>query len=230
MGSPSRFKNGLTNVAIGDPLDQYGLPDPSQWHTYFSDFDSYTAGDWVVTETDAGATQALTAGNGGWLLVTNTAADNDLVSLQKTPAAFTLDATKKALFKCRFKVSDATQSDLAIGLQIVDTTPLAVTDGIWFRKDDGDALLDFIVQKDDTTGKSESLAVGTVVSDTFITVAWSYNGNGVVSAFVDNNKVVEISTASYFPDSILTITMAVQNGEAVAKTMTVDSVFAAIER
>jgi thiazole synthase ThiGH ThiG subunit len=77
----------------------------------------------VVTETQAGATQALTAGDGGLLLLTNTAADDDLVALQKTPAAFTLTAGKRAFFACKFKVSDAAQSDVAIGMQVIDTTP-----------------------------------------------------------------------------------------------------------
>ena len=66
--------------------------------------------------------------------------------MQKTPAAFSFTPGKKAFFKCRFKVSDATQSDVVIGLQVIDTTPLDVTDGIYFLKPDDAATVNFVVR------------------------------------------------------------------------------------
>jgi len=42
--------------------------------------------------------------------------------------------------------------------------------------------------------------------------------------------VGSLSIASYFPDTTLTVSFALQNGEAVAKTMTVDYVYVAQER
>ena len=115
----TRFPGGVTNVGQDAIFADLLQTDPTEYHLYFEDFDTYTAGDWVVTETDASATQALTAGDGGLLLLTNTAADNDLIALQKTPASFTFTAGKASFFSCRFKVSDATQSDVAIGMQVM---------------------------------------------------------------------------------------------------------------
>lgn len=227
----TRLPNGLTNVGTSDLFASMSQPDPTKFHEYWNDFDTYTAGDWVVTETQAGATQALTAGDGGWLLLTNSAADDDIVALQKTPAAFTLTAGKKAFFKTRFKVSDATQSDVVFGLQVVDTTPLDVTDGIYFLKADGAATVNFICRKNATTGSTSASSVATLVADTFITLAFYYDGIDKVYYAVDGAVGGSLDGSStYLPDTITTVSFAVQNGEAVAKTMTVDYVYAAIER
>ena len=99
---------------------------------YHNDFDTYHADEWTITTTEAGsgnASEALTSGPGGWLLVTNDDADNDLDFLQLKGEAFKYVATKNMFFKARFKVSDATQSDFVMGLGITRTTPLDTTDG-----------------------------------------------------------------------------------------------------
>jgi len=94
----TRFPNGVTNVGEQSLFAELGQPAATIFHTYFEDFDYYTAGDWTVTETDAGATQALTDGDGGLLLITNTAADNDLVSLQKKGESFRFASGKSSVF------------------------------------------------------------------------------------------------------------------------------------
>lgn len=227
----TRFPYGVTNNGQDTIFADMVQGDPTKFHQYWNDFDTYTAGDWVVTETDAGATEALTAGDGGLLLITNTAADNDLVALQKTPAAFSFTSGKKAFFKARLKVSDATQSDLVVGLQVVDVTPLDVTDGIYFLKADGAATLDVICRKDASTGSTSASAVASMANDTFVELAWYYDGSSKVYYAVDGSVLGSLdASSSYLPDAVCTVSLAIQNGEAVAKTMTVDYVFAAIER
>lgn len=229
--SNTRFPYGLTNVGETDLFADMVQPDATLFHEYFNDFDTYTAGDWTVTETDSGATQALTAGDGGLLLITNTAADNDLVALQKNPAAFTFTAGKKTFFRCRFKVSDATQSDLIFGLQVVDTTPLDVTDGIYFLKADGAATVDFICRKNASTGSTSASAVATMANDTFIELGFYYDGQSSVAYEVNGSVLGSLDASStYLPDTTCTVSFALQNGEAVAKTMTVDYVYVAKER
>lgn len=229
--SNTRFPYGLTNVGETDLFADMVQPDPTLFHEYFNDFDTYVAGDWTVTETDAGATQALTAGDGGLLLITNTAADNDLVALQKNPAAFSFTAGKKLFFRCRFKVSDATQSDVVFGLQVVDTTPLDVTDGVYFLKADGAATVDVICRKNASTGSTSATAVATLANDTFIELGFYYDGAGKVAYEVNGAVVGSLDASSdYLPDTTCTVSFALQNGEAVAKTMTVDYVYVAKER
>ena len=224
----TRFPVGLTNVSESSSLADLGMPSPTKFHSYMEDFDYYVAGDWTVTETDSGATQALTDGDGGLLLVTNTAADNDLVGIQKKGESFRFASGKKLFFEARFKVSDATQSDLAIGLQITDTTPLDITDGGFFIKADGSTSVSFSVEKNNTA--TTTTAVATMADDTFITLGFNYDGGSVMEYCV-NGVVAGTSVTTNLPDDEdLAISFALQNGEAVAKTMTVDYIFVAKER
>ena len=237
MGSPTRFKNGVTNVSAIDPFNQYGLPSPLLWHTYFNDFDTYTAAEWTVTDVGAGNTQALADGNGGLLLITNDANDNDRSESQKVGESFLLTAGKKALFKAKFQVSDATQSDFVIGLCVTDTTLMGavdgagVTDGIFFSKDDGDALLDVQCQNNATTGQTRAAGIHTMVDATDVTVSLAYDGIDRLVYYVDDVELGALDASStYLPDTELTVTFALMNGAAAAKTMTLDYIFAAQER
>ena len=224
----TRFPNGITNVGEQSLFAELGQPAATIFHTYFEDFDYYTAGDWTVTETDAGATQALTDGDGGLLLITNTAADNDLVSLQKKGESFRFESGKALFFEARFKVSDATQSDVVIGLQITDTTPLDVSDGVFFIKADGAATVNFLVEKNNTATTASSIA--TMANDTYIRLGFYYDGSSAVQYFVNGTYTGSSVTTNLPDDEDMTITIAIQNGEAVAKTMTVDYVYVAKER
>lgn len=234
--APTRFTNGVTNNTKENILGQLIDTDPTRLHTYFNDFDTYVAGDWTITTTEGGsgdATEALTDADGGVLLITNDDADNDNDFFNKVGESFLMEAGKKAYFKARLKVSDATQSDFVMGLQITDTSPLAVTDGIYFQKDDGDANLDFHVTKDSTS--TSASAITTVSDDTYITVAFFYNGVDEVvyaaSTSSTNPTILgKLATTNLPDDEELTISFGIQNGEAAAKTMSVDYIYAAKER
>jgi hypothetical protein len=76
----THFTSGVTNVVTGGTGEKLKQPDPIKYHVYHEDFDKYTTSDWVITTTEAGggdATEALGDGDGGLLVVTNDAADND---------------------------------------------------------------------------------------------------------------------------------------------------------
>jgi hypothetical protein len=230
---PTRFPKGINNVERDAPLGMFGMPVPYSWHQWFTDFNTYTAADWVVSETDAGATEALTAGDGGLLLITNTAADNDLVSIQGSVANFLMEAGKKAFFSVRFKASEATQIDWICGLYNVQASPIGTppTDGIYFRKDDGDTNIDISVRKDATTGANNQNAVGTFAADTFIQLDWYYDGVALAAFFIDGNLVYQLDASStYLPDATLALSFCIQNGDANARNATIDWVFAAKER
>lgn len=229
--SNTRFPYGVTNVGETNLFGDMVQPDPTLFHEYFNDFDTYAAGDWTVTETQAGATQALTAGDGGLLLLTNSAADDDLNALQKNPAAWTFTAGKKTFFRCRFKVSDATQSDVVIGLQVVDATPLDVSDGIYFLKADGSTDVSVICRKNATTGSTSASAITTLADDTFVELGFYYDGESKVYYEVNGSVTGSLDgSSSYLPDTTCTVSFAIQNGEAAAKTMTVDYIYVAKER
>ena len=166
---------------------------------------------------------------GGALLLTNDDADNDLDFLQLKGESFKLSSSKRAYFSARFKVSDATQSDFVMGLQITDTTPLATTDGVFFIKDDGDTNLDFIVEKDSTS--TDTTAIHTMADDTFVTVAWFIDPDASkVFYSVNNAEPVSVVNTNLPDDEELTVSFGIQNGAAAAKTMTIDYVNVMIER
>ena len=231
MGTPTRFTNGIGTATVTSTNGDYGMPDPTKWITYFNDFNEYVAGDWTITTTEDGsgaATEAVTDVQGGGLLVTNDDADNDADFFNLKGESFKFVAGKKTFFKARFKVSDATQSDFVMGLQITDTTPLAVSDGVFWLKDDGDTNLDFHVEKDssDTTAS----AVATVSDDTFLIVGFYYDGKSAIKYYVDDVHKGTSVTTNLPDDEELTVSFGIQNGAAAAKTMTVDYIFVSQER
>lgn len=228
---PTRFPGGISTATRNSALFDFCCPDPTKAHVYFNDFDTYVAGDWTVTLIGAGGTAALADADGGVLAITTDALDDDQVTLQKVGESFLLESGKEAWFKARFKVADATQSDFQIGLVVTDTTPLDATDGIYFQKDDGDALLDVICRKNATTGSTSATGIHTVVNDTYLTVGWHYDGISELKYFVnDVHKGTLSATSAYLPDTELTVSMSFKNGEAGAIAMSVDYIFAAKAR
>ena len=207
-------------------------PSDQTFYGYFNDFMTYASGDWTITTTEAGsgnASEALTSQAGGALLITNDDADNDLDFLQLKGESFKLSTSKRAYFSARFKVSDATQSDFVMGLQITDTTPLATTDGVFFIKDDGDTNLDFIVEKDSTS--TDTTAIHTMEDDTFVVATWFIDTDASkVFYSVNNAEPVAVANTNLPDDEELTVSFGIQNGAAAAKTMTIDYVTVIIER
>jgi len=227
----TRFPSGLTNVAENDIFSFLPEPDPTKLHTFFDDFNSFVAADWIATETGGGAaTQALVAGNGGLLALVNTAGNNDLNSIQKTPALIAFTAAKASYFKARVKVDDATNAAFVVGVQIVDTTPLDVTDGIYFLKPAASTTVSIVARKD-ASPNTLTATVGTVANDTFADLAWAYDGNGKL-LFAFNGVIVgALTVTDVLPDATnCTITVAVSNGTAAARTLTADFVMFKQER
>ena len=207
-------------------------PSSSLFYQYSNDFMTYNSDDFTITTTEAGtgsATEALTSGAGGQLLLTNAAGDNDLDFLQLKGESFSLSSSKRAFFEARFKVSDATESDVVMGLQITDTTPLAVSDGVYFMKDDGDTNLDFHIEKDGTD--TTTAAVTTLADDTFVNVGFFIDPNtSQISYFVGSATPVGVVNTNLPDDEELTVSFGIQNGAAAAKTMTIDYINVICER
>lgn len=233
MANPTRFPNGLSTRVPPDPLGNFGMPDPTRYHTWFNDFDSYTAGDWTVTSVGAGGTRAIGNLDGGILVVTNTALAPDSTYLQwaggsgATKETFKFVAGKKLWFKSRFKLSDALESVFFMGLAITDTTPLDATDGVYMIKADGAAALSTSITKASTT---TSMATGTLVTDTYAEAGFYYDGKQTFSSFFNGNEIASAAYTNMPTTEELSLTFGVGNGEAVAKVLSVDYMFVAKER
>ena len=230
MSSPMRYTTGVTNVHSGQTLGQFFAPDPTKMHVYFNDFNDYTAAEWTVTETSGGATEALADGDDGILLLTNTGADNDLLAMNLVPEGFVMEAGKKAWFKAKWQMSEATSMDAVIGLIVIDSAPIAgaPSDGVYFRKDDGDTNWDFAIQAS-SVAISAAAGIATSVASTDITLGWYFDGIDTFEYFVNDTLAGSAETTG-FPTTELSVLFAIQAGSANARTASLDYVFAAKER
>ena len=228
----THFTSGVTNVSSDGSLGKLKAPAPHKYHSYFNDFDTYLASDWTITTTEDGtgsATEALADGDGGILLVTNAAGDNDHDFFQLVKEGFKYESGKQLAFHIRFKSNDATQSDIVAGLQLTDTSPLDVTDGIFFLKSDGAATISFIVEKDST--QSTLTLPNSLVDDTFMSLGFVYDPKDQKFHVYQDNVLAGTVVSTNAPDDEeLTLSFGIQNGAAAAKTLSVDYVGAYKER
>lgn len=235
----TRLPNGINNVDVAAIFNSLKTPDPSIYHEYFEDFDYYTAGNWTVTETQAGANQVLVNGDGGLMALQNSAANNDVNQIQKVGESFLMEnfvagvtPGKKFFMRARFSVDDATNAALAIGLQVTnaDGTLAAVTDGIYWSKAAASTQLVMNVRKNAAAG-ANTANVGVLANATFYTVDCFFDGidrlwygfNGAIIGSMD-------ASTAFMPDTTISPIMVVKNGTAAARTMTIDYLLAMRER
>ena len=235
MSSPQRFLNGMVNRAASDPMGQLLFPDPTIAHIFFDDFNRYAAADWVITTVETGAaTEVIQDEDGGVLKLTNGTADNDSDMLQLSGDGgttameiFALEVGKKAWFKTRCKINDKTESEFIIGIINADTTPLDASDGIFFIKADDIATLDFKAVKASVASVASSIK--TMVDDTYVELAFYYDGKDTISYYVDGNLEGTLA-ADTLPTTELTVTFGVKNGTGAAKEFSIDYIFVAKQR
>lgn len=243
--TPTRFPvGGLTTAAQTDPLGLFGLPDPTKWIYYFNDMangwdvlPNATDQNYIVTKTGAGTVAGANA-LGGAVLLTNAAANNDAIFIQKKPEAFAWSADKRMFFETRFQCSDASLTQLVFGLQITDITPLAVSDGLFFIKASASTAFGFAAFK--ASAGVTTAGVATLATATNIRLGFAYNGRPIqidgttyyqFQIFVNGVQTSVVNAlAANVPTVTLCPSIGIQNGEAVAKTLTVDYIFAAVER
>jgi hypothetical protein len=234
----TRFPGGVNNESVASIFNSLQQYSPTRYHWYMEDFDYYTAANWTVTVVGSG-TAALVSGDGGILALTNSAALNDLTQIQKVGPSFLMTpgsssgAGKKLFLRSQFSVDDATNSALAIGLQVTNTdgTLTTVTDGVYFTKPAASTSLSFNARFNATTG-AQTGVVGTLANATIVKVDAFYDGidrfyygiNGTIIGYLT------VNTTSGIPDVAIQPIAVVKNGTAVARTLSLDYLFAAQER
>lgn len=244
----------LSNYGAPDPTKYITFFEDFASHNSFplatSGLAAAATNTWTVTVTEAGtsdASAAMADVNGGAVTITTDNADNDLVFAQRKGESYLMAAGKKSFFKAKFSVTDANANAASIlntewyfGLMVTDTDPLSatggdgVTDGIFFMSEDGTQDIKFYVQKNTTTGQKATTLTDTLTVATSTEFAFAFDGARYVEIFVNGVKktTVDLSAtlSAYLPDTELTVSFGVKNGEAVSKVMTVDYIFAAQER
>lgn len=233
----THFSSGVTNVSANDQMAALRTMDPSQYYDQNFDFFDYVAGQWVVTETDAGSTEAIVDGAGGLLAITNASAGaTDAAQLQwagnSGAAKLTTywDSTKDLVMKARFKTSNATNTALLIGAATVDTSVVASlpTDGLYFYKAGASTSLLASTRK---SGTSSSITLGTMANDTFVEAALVYTANnGQWNGWFNNVNVGRITTTTNSPTNGLCVSIGLLNASAVAHVLTVDYLNIMVQR
>lgn len=206
----------------------------TDYYEYFNDFlntASYAAADWTITTTEGGsgdATEAISvgAGPGGVLVITNDDAATDVDYLQNKLEVWQFQTGKVLEFECRFKVSDATNTGVVLGLQITDTTPLAVSDGVFFRKSEDDLYPDLVVCRNAT--ETVVALPDPLANDTWVKLGFYYDGGDTVQAYVNDVRVAAVSSAGLPITSpldlaeLLAISIGLQNSSAAAHVLSID--------
>lgn len=206
--------------------------DTNAFATYFNDFFAYNAADWTLTTVEAGggsAAEALVAGPGGILQVTNDNFDNDADWFQQPNEAFKFVSGKALQFTIRFKLSRV-DGDFMAGLHITNTTPAAgVTDGIYFRKLAAEAGLSLVVEKN--SAESAVVCVETLAADTWYIAEFYYDGSDdKVKAYINRTGAGSVPLDNAPDDEDLALSFGFQNGSANAGVLSVDFIGAQQQR
>jgi hypothetical protein len=222
LGARAWFKN----------LPQGNEPDYVAWMKDWLDGSELVAADWVNTVIDGGtdtdevfavASDALN----GELTITTNNADNDANSIQSANEAWQLRVGKKLWYEARWKIEDADDSDVLMGLSITDTTPLDASDRINFKLTEGSAALAVECAKNSTA--TTVAAIATLADDTYVTTGLYWNGSNAVEVYVNRAKVATLS--SNIPDDEqLALNIRVQTGAAATRTLTIDYIKIVQER
>jgi len=158
--------------------------------------------------------------NSGIIIHTNDKA-GDGSSIQLNGEPFYLDsASKPFFFGTRLKLSDVVKPVVFVGIAITDTTLTAgCTDDISFRKLTDSAEVKLYVEKNNTETVSGAAEVS-VVNDTYVNLAFVYDGTNVIP-FVNGAAGTALAVTNLPNDELLTLSIEILNVEAAVKDLTI---------
>lgn len=217
---------------IGESQNAIGILDTRysyRWFDAWGDVEKaivdqvWKADEWVITATNTAPVTASVLQD-AVALITTAATDFSGDNMQIVGSRFKLESGKPCYFGAALTISDATQSDLAVGLFGVDTALYAASathainigaGGVGFTKTDAVTACNF--QGYATTTATNTAAALTM--DAAIHVYEIYWDGTKVHGYVDNVLVGTFSTS--LPTVVLTPSIAFRAGAAAAKTCTV---------
>jgi len=181
----------------------------------------------VVTETGAGSCTIVNSATAGIaMLLTTDDAEYEGIQLQAKGEAFKLTTDKPFYFGIKCSISDATQSDLLIGLchthaDLVKTAvaheiAAADVEGVFFWKADAGTI---IKAKTYVAGAETATANSATAMDTsahIYEITWD---GTTINFYVDG--ILVTSTAASLPTEDLTPSINLRTGENAAKTMSI---------
>ena len=248
----TRIQYGITNVSDADPLADLPELDPTRVIKVFDDFtygqDATTSATitWGSVDDGGTGTNAFQDAVGGVYNVVTAASDNDYHAMVTQQEMFKFTTGKRAWFKARVKLSEATTQESTWWVGVTDTTttggmlanalgPLASYDGaLFFKTPETSMTLNFETSNAGTQVTSSGIA--TTVTDTWTTVAFYWDGQGKVYPFaaVNGSDTLTPFTAQELSATGLEemhVVFGVKAGPtAAAETLQVDYILMAQER
>jgi len=185
--------------------------------------------EWTVTETDVGAGDTSVAASqtaGDLVLITTAQNEYDGVSMQVNGEAFELAAGRPCYFGIRCAASDATQSDLLVGLAEIDTTLTAASaahaigvggDGAFFSK--LDAVTAIYANVYNGGSSTAQVAVSTALDTGYHTYEIYFDGVATIYFYFDG--VLVTSAASANVTAAFTPSVSFRAGAAAEKTLAI---------
>lgn len=206
-----------------------------RYTVYKNDFTEWVPDAWTLTEVNA-STQTLLDSRNGILRDTPAGADNDGTQMQlggtgdgeTTGESWAPAAGRNLYFECRFAMSEATQSDVFVGLHVQDTTFVASrgADFIGFSSDD--ASLNLNAASSNTSVISTEAGVTTIADATFVKVGFKVSGVDKIEYYV--NDTLEATITSNIPTALMKLSLGYLAGQAAADTIDYDYVVVAQSR
>jgi len=235
FGAQGSNRGGVASDNDTGFFSDLGLPNPTRYHSYLNDFDTYAAGDWTVTKVGTG-TVALGAVNNGALVLTNTTGTSDSIAMQLVNASFKLVTGYRCWGKFLGQVSSLLPN-LLLGLANTSTTPIAgLTDGIWLSAAAGATTMN--IQANSGAVQSVSTGLPVLVAGSQFNFSFYYDGNcysgpqyGRVMFELSGAGVAvpyrgEIACGSAFPfTTLLAPQIEFQNTTALASVFTLDQLW-----
>jgi hypothetical protein len=181
MSNPTRLYSGLSTAYSNEPLYSFPFPDPFHTgststlgsSTYTNDFNTLIGTDYTVTGTSSAF--AVAAGIGGWATLTP-GGTTTASAAYKNGTFFQFVAGNRAWFSTRIKTSAvAGNISYYAGLRAGSAT----TDGLWFAKAAASTSIN-LVSTVGSTATTLVTGVATAVADTFVELAWYYDGTDII--------------------------------------------------
>ena len=205
-----KYTQGFSSLPVDDTTG-----DPTEWT-------------WSPTEGGAGTTDGVITGvAGGEFLVTTAANEDDGVNMQIKGESYKCEDGKPLYFGIKIKISDATESDLFIGVGITDTAwGDGLTDGIYYEKLDGGTGVSAVTE-DDAETQTDNVSV---MDTSYHIYEFYYDGvlttaatAGTVTFWIDGVQVAQHTTAANISiDTELTPTVEYLTGAGGVDTFSID--------
>ena len=216
---------------------------PDDLCVYFNEFFTYAAADWGIVTTEDGtgsATEAITDGVGGLLLISNAAGADDLDVLEGVSEGFKLAVGKPLWFQARVAIDDTGLAEWAIGLwkkvanvSTFTTGTMTIDSGVYFQGGPTNCAADKIegVCEKDTT-ESDDCVHTTIADGVYYKLSFFWDGIDTVYFYVDDAFIGKTTEASSTftkinDDEEACVAFGINNSTAVIRTMTIDYIFVA---